>query len=114
MVHVHGSVLFSQRVRSHPIHTAFPVNVYFEVSRYVINEPLEKRLFVLHDAKEESQFGPLSLRYRSDRIWVEWKDGTIEWLKNRHVTLETPVDLKEFMWIKLKSTELPLDRDWRP
>ena len=41
----------------------------------------------------------------SNRVWED-NNGTIRYVKHRYTgDLTTPVDLKEFMWIKLKSTD---------
>lgn len=37
----------------------------------------------------------------ANRVWKE-ENGTVEFIKNRHGIV--PVDMKEFFWIKLKST----------
>ena len=47
------------------------------------------------------QLVPGMIIYMAERIWVE-QDGTIEYIKNRF-DVDTPVDLKEFSWIKLKA-----------
>lgn len=41
----------------------------------------------------------------SDRIWCEDAEGKVSWAKNRN-GLDTPVDLKEFMWVKLAAKPL--------
>ena len=44
---------------------------------------------------------PGMLAYHSARIWEETEDGVI-YIKHT-VSLDTPVDLQEFAWIKLKA-----------
>lgn len=47
---------------------------------------------------------PLKLMYAAERIWREDSTG-IKFIKNRHGIAEKMlVDMKEFFWIKLKST----------
>lgn len=47
---------------------------------------------------------PRKLAYMSTRIWIE-RNGKVKFIKNRYVPQITEVDLKEFMWVKLKSQE---------
>ena len=58
-------------------------------------------------AHHEDEFGPWSsathkLMEQSDRVWRETDRG-ISFIKNRYTSPDTLVDMKEFMWIKLKS-----------
>jgi hypothetical protein len=50
--------------------------------------------------------GNLSVVYSSERVWVQ--DGSsVVFAKNRHGDpITTKVDMKEFMWVKLKSVEI--------
>lgn len=41
----------------------------------------------------------------SERIWLE-QDGKVKYVKNRSSGCETPIDAKEFMWIKLTAKVL--------
>lgn len=49
---------------------------------------------------------PLKLMAFADRVWQEDKDG-VKFIKNRNGFPETtPVDSKEFMWVKLSATQV--------
>ena len=52
-------------------------------------------------------FGDRQLALHSDRVWME-EHGEVKFVKHRYINLmdEIPVDLKEFMWIKLKAKTL--------
>jgi hypothetical protein len=43
----------------------------------------------------------------ADRVWRECNDG-VNYVKNRSspTQLSTPVDLKEFMWVKLQAKQI--------
>lgn len=43
--------------------------------------------------------------WNAQRIWIE-TDGTVYYTKHRMGSLETLVDTKEFMWIKLSAQDI--------
>lgn len=47
--------------------------------------------------------GPVSLNYVANRVWAEYDDGLVALIKDRY---DTPVDMKEFFWIKLQAVSL--------
>lgn len=46
--------------------------------------------------------GGYMITQHSNRIWKEDSNG-VSFVKNRFQALSDPIDLKEFMWIKLKA-----------
>ena len=42
----------------------------------------------------------------SNRIWREDEDGKVTFIKHRTGHLDTPVDMKEFFWVKLKCAKI--------
>lgn len=44
-----------------------------------------------------------SIMHVADRIWLELDGGRVKYLKNRFSGGDTKVDMKEFMFIKLKA-----------
>jgi hypothetical protein len=76
-------------------------NVYYEIADCVIPE-FGGRYFVSHGV--ENAYVP---RWRaeylqhSERAWME-QEGRVWFVKHRYITSPT-VDMKEFMWVKLKA-----------
>lgn len=54
--------------------------------------------------------GRMSLTQHSDRVWEESND-VVRFLKNRMDLLQTEVDMKEFMWVKL-SAKISRETQW--
>ena len=83
------------------------MNVFFEISDSAVEDYGYKYL-ALYDTRKSAVIGGL---YRqallsSDRVWAE-EDAGIRYIKNRYSEASTtPVDEREFFWIKLKSYTL--------
>ena len=83
------------------------MNIFFEtLDDELINRPKYLAVYNIPDTTEvicnSKLFGIL---FCSSRAWLE-KDSGVEYIKNRVEDMSTAVvDMKEFCWIKLKSTE---------
>jgi hypothetical protein len=82
------------------------VNVYFEIADIAVEKYGHKYL-AIYDADNVTTPGATRRLYQikafSDRMWSEEDDG-VKFIKNRRTAKNnTPVDMKEFFWIKLKS-----------
>jgi hypothetical protein len=87
---------------------------YFEIADSVLGRPIrtfdgsyvkpEGKYLFYHRRTSKQKFpnAPMSLMYVSERIWEENEDG-VRWIKNRWIGADMPVDLKEFLWVKLAS-----------
>ena len=79
------------------------MNVYFELTDCAA-EDVGGKYFALYNATrgEVMTVHERYLMLCSDRVWAEEDDG-VRFMKNRRQQAEsTPVDEKEFFWIKLK------------
>lgn len=74
-------------------------DVYFEIADCSIPK-FGRKYFVSHEA-DTTPVGRIPYLQHSDRAWME-HEGNVWFIKHRYITSPT-VDLKEFMWIKLKS-----------
>lgn len=83
------------------------MNVFFELADEAIENYTHKHL-ALYNTRKSAVIGG---QYRkillfSNRVWVE-EDTGVRFLKHRFSEAsQTPVDMKEFFWIKLKSHTL--------
>ncbi len=85
------------------------MNYYYEIA--------DDKYMVQHDLKLETVIDPVTFqpvkRYRGNfqilydatRVWAESEDG-VKFVKHRFADKTAEVDLKEFMWIKLKAQEI--------
>ena len=85
------------------------VNVYFEIADIAVEKYGHKYL-ALYDVYNGNRPVPdrrlWEIKAFSDRIWSEEDDG-VKFIKNRRTEKNnTPVDMKEFFWIKLRSQAL--------
>jgi hypothetical protein len=82
------------------------MNVFFEIADCAVKEFGHKYL-ALYDVQSVAISGHGAQRMQlSERVWAEGKNG-VKYLKNRVSSIEnTPVDMKEFFWIKLRSYTL--------
>jgi hypothetical protein len=85
------------------------MNVFFEISDTFVEKYGHKYL-AIYDADNVNR--PLrsrrlwEMKAFSDRMWSEEDDG-VKFIKNRRTQRNnTPVDMKEFFWIKLLSQSL--------
>lgn len=78
---------------------------YFEVNDSLANKWIGGKYFVTSKDKT-GNFAQTSqnLLQHSDRVWCE-QQGTVWFIKHRVCTF-TEVDMKEFMWIKLKAQDM--------
>jgi hypothetical protein len=85
------------------------MNVFFEISDTFVEKYGHKYL-AIYDADNVNRLGDRRRLYQikafSDRMWSEEDDG-VKFIKNRRTAKNnTPVDMKEFFWIKLRSQSL--------
>lgn len=80
------------------------MNVFFELADAVVDQEGGK-YFAIYDITDTVPVGYLRLLRHSDRVWLEDRFG-IRYKKYRYAYPSPAVDLKEFMWIKLKSITL--------
>jgi hypothetical protein len=79
------------------------MNVFFEIADCAVKEYGHKYL-ALYDVQSVaiSGYGAHTMQM-SVRVWAEGKDG-VKYLKNRFTgSKDSPIDMKEFFWIKLRS-----------
>ena len=87
------------------------MNVFFEISDTFVEKYGYKYLAV-YDADNVDRLGPSAqawlreMKSISDRMWSE-EDAGVKFIKNRRTEKNnTPVNMKEFFWIKLRSHAL--------
>ncbi len=80
------------------------MNIFFELADCAVKD-FGGKYFALYDTRK-SKVMMGSDRYlliNSNRVWAEEDEG-VRFIKHRYSEAETtPVDMKEFLWIKLKS-----------
>jgi hypothetical protein len=79
------------------------MNVFFEIADCAVEEFGHKYL-ALYDVQSVAISGHGAQRMQmSERVWAEGKSG-VRYLKNRFTgSKDSPIDMKEFFWIKLRS-----------
>jgi hypothetical protein len=80
------------------------MNVFFELADCAVKDFGGKyfALYNTHKGKVVMAHERYLMSY-SERVWAEEEDG-VRYLKNRFTGVEdSPIDMKEFFWIKLKS-----------
>jgi hypothetical protein len=79
------------------------MNVFFEIADCAVKEYGHKYL-ALYDVQSVAISGTgAQTMQMSVRVWAEGKDG-VKYLKNRRTSSkDSPIDMKEFFWIKLRS-----------
>jgi hypothetical protein len=85
------------------------MNVFFEISDTFVEKYGHKYL-AIYDADNvitpSARRRLYQIKAFSDRMWSEEDDG-VKFIKNRRTAKNnTPVDMKEFFWIKLRSQAL--------
>jgi len=79
---------------------------YFELADCVVDHYSGKYFTVTNkDILEQLGSKDLMLVQNSERVWCEEGAG-VRYVKHRYGNMFAPVDLKEFMWIKLKAKEI--------
>jgi hypothetical protein len=80
------------------------MNVFFELADCAVKD-FDGKYFALyntHDVKVMMAPERYLMMY-SERVWAEEEDG-VSYLKNRFTgSKDSPMDMKEFFWIKLRS-----------
>lgn len=81
-------------------------NVFFEIADCAVEKYGHKYL-ALYDADNLNNLGKGSQLWKmtalAERVWSE-EDHGVKFIKNRRTEKNnTPVDMKEFFWIKLRS-----------
>jgi hypothetical protein len=79
------------------------MNVFFEIADCAVEEFGHKYL-ALYNVESVAISGTGAHRMQvSERVWAEGKSG-VKYLKNRTTgSKDSPIDMKEFVWVKLKS-----------
>jgi hypothetical protein len=80
------------------------VNVYFELGDYAVKD-FGGKYFALYNATkgEVMMAHERYLILYSERVWAEEDNGYVRFMKNRRQAAEsTPVDQREFVWIRLQ------------
>jgi hypothetical protein len=82
------------------------MNVFFEIADSAVEEFGHKYL-ALYDVESVAISGTGAHRMQvSERVWAEGKSG-VKYLKNRRTgSKDSPIDMKEFFLIKLRSQTL--------
>lgn len=86
------------------------MNVFFELAESLVGRKevgLPGRYFAVYGAESgnEVQGRHLKLMQFSDRVWAEDNNG-VRFMKHRYAYPTPKVDLKEFMWVKLRSVNV--------
>jgi hypothetical protein len=80
------------------------MNVFFELGDYAVKD-FGGKYFALYNTPKSTAIMSHEryLMLYSERVWVEEEDS-VRFIKHRYREAEsTPVDEKEFFWIKLRS-----------
>jgi hypothetical protein len=80
------------------------VNVFFELGDYAVKDFGGKYFALYNTPKIKVVTAPERyLMMYSERVWAE-EDHGVRYLKNRTTGIkDSPIDMKEFVWVKLKS-----------
>jgi hypothetical protein len=80
------------------------MNVFFELGDYAVKD-FGGKYFALYNTPKIKVVTALEryLMMYSERVWAEEEDD-VRYLKNRTTGIkDSPIDMKEFVWVKLKS-----------
>jgi hypothetical protein len=80
------------------------MNVFFELGDYAVKD-FGGKYFALYNATKGEVMRPHEryLMMYSERVWAE-DDHGVRFMKNRYEYADNePVDIPEFVWVKLKS-----------
>lgn len=85
------------------------VNVFFEIADAFVGK-YEHKYLALYDADNMNNLSKgrrlWEMTRYAERVWSE-EDHGVKFIKNRRTEKNnTPVDMKEFFWIKLRSQAL--------
>ena len=78
-------------------------NYYFEFSDFILSMKLAPSKYCTYRGQNLDRVREYV--WNAQRIWVEGESG-IYYAKHRMGSLETLVDSKEFMWIKLSAQDI--------
>lgn len=81
------------------------MNVYYEINKNVAERYFNGVTNWVEKVDPAGRHNRRALAF-SERAWLESKKG-VEYIKNRNPP--TKVDMEEFMWVKLKSHQLPIN-----
>jgi hypothetical protein len=83
------------------------MNVFFELGDYAVKE-FDNKYLALYSVKKYVAVNGFQswAMLHSERVWAEEEDD-VRYLKNRMTgSKDSPIDMKEFVWVKLKSRPL--------
>lgn len=78
---------------------------YYEIAECAVSTWGSKYNVAYSRTGDAMMAGGVSITLHSDRIWREDSTG-VRFVKNRFQALGDPIDLKEFMWVKLKAENI--------
>ena len=87
-------------------------NFYYKISDLfdgtVLGMPGKHFVLEGNHEKVEAPGIHYELHRMSNKVWQEWDDGEVRILKSRSISIYhgADVDMKEFMWVKLKAKSL--------
>jgi hypothetical protein len=82
------------------------MNVFFEIADWAVEEYGHKYLALYNVQSVAISGHGAQTTQMSERVWAEQKDG-VKYLKNRITgSKDSPIDMKEFFLIKLRSRTL--------
>jgi hypothetical protein len=87
-------------------------NVYYELADCVVENAtvlgMKGKYFTLCNQDQDNKIPQIhyQLARSSERVWHEFDNGDVGLVKSRHTNIFSPVDMREFMWIKLASKAL--------
>lgn len=90
------------------------MNYYFEFADNIVGQEyhamgwrtIPHKYCVRYGTQGLTPLMPTRLSALAQRIWAEDHNGMISFVKNRNNTMNTPVDSKEFMWVKLSAVKV--------
>jgi hypothetical protein len=82
------------------------MNVFFEIADWAVEEYGHKYLALYNVQYVAISGHGAQTMQMSERVWAEEKSG-VKYLKNRLTgSKNSPIDMKEFVWVKLRSRTL--------
>lgn len=87
------------------------MNVFFELSEYVVGSKLlglSGRYFAIYGVEPGNEVRGEHRRIMmySERVWAEDDNGYVRFMKHRYEYPTPTIDMKEFMWVKLRSINI--------
>lgn len=85
------------------------MRLYFEVvAMHGFRNPVMPGIYKSYEIEDNTEtvpWGFWSLAGSCHKVWTEFSNGKVEWFKHREDPHQ-PVDLKEFLFVKLKAKPL--------